>query len=79
MLKPSAFFRILSGSRSDHGFTDLKNRFSTAPILIQPDLTKQFIVEVDASDSEVGAVLSQRSEKNGKLHLSATVSHRVEL
>lgn len=35
-------------------------------VLIQPDPSQQFIVGVDASDSEVGAVLFQ--QKNGKIH-----------
>lgn len=41
-------------------FVSLKSLFTSAPILVHPDPTKQFIVEVDASDSGVGAVLSQR-------------------
>ena len=38
-----------------------------APGLFQPDPERRFIVEVDTSDSEVGAVLSQGSEQEGKL------------
>ncbi|KAM9425625.1 uncharacterized protein KZ484_011443 [Pholidichthys leucotaenia] len=41
-------------------FTELKNRFSSSPILSQVDPVLQCLVEVDASDSRVGAVLSQR-------------------
>ncbi|XP_023805590.1 uncharacterized protein LOC111946461 [Oryzias latipes] len=41
-------------------FDKLKALFTSAPILIQPDPLRQFIVEVDASDSGVGAVLSQQ-------------------
>jgi hypothetical protein len=35
-------------------FADLKHRFTTAPILIHPDPSRQFVVEVDASDVGVG-------------------------
>lgn len=49
----------------------LKELFTSAPVLIQPDPSRQFIVEVDASDSGVGAILSQRSATDQKLHPSA--------
>ncbi|KAL0152326.1 hypothetical protein M9458_052049, partial [Cirrhinus mrigala] len=41
-------------------FSDLRQRFTTAPILHHPDPTVPFLVEVDASSTGVGAVLSQR-------------------
>ncbi|KAI2655590.1 Transposon Tf2-6 polyprotein [Labeo rohita] len=46
---------------ADRAFVKLKELFTSAPVLIQPDPSRQFIVEVDASDSGVGAILSQRS------------------
>lgn len=46
---------------ADRIFGELKAVFSTAPILCHTDPTKQFRVEVDASDLGVGAVLSQKS------------------
>ncbi|KAF7640779.1 hypothetical protein LDENG_00014940, partial [Lucifuga dentata] len=49
-------------------FQELKQRFTTAPILIQPDSSRQFIVEVDASNLGVGAVLSQRCPEDNKIH-----------
>ncbi|KAK2919503.1 hypothetical protein Q8A73_003874 [Channa argus] len=45
-------------------FSELKRHFSTPPILMQPDPSEQFIVEVDASDWGVGVVLSQRASTN---------------
>ncbi len=41
-------------------FQELKTHFTSAPILKHPDPDCQFIVEVDASNSGVGAILSQR-------------------
>ncbi len=45
---------------ADEAFSSLRSAFTKAPILIHPDLGKPFIVEVDASTNEVGAVLSQQ-------------------
>ena len=59
-------------------FDLLKRLFTTAPILVQPDPSRQFIVEVDASDVGVGAVLSQRSASDQKLHPCAFLSHKLE-
>ncbi|KAK3538312.1 hypothetical protein QTP70_035247 [Hemibagrus guttatus] len=49
-------------------FQQLKTCFTTAPILWHPDPDWPFVVEVDASSSGLGAVLSQR---HGDPHLRA--------
>lgn len=49
----------------------------SAPVLSLPDPAAQFIVEVDASDVGVGAVLSQRSAVDGKVHPCAFFSHHL--
>ncbi len=49
-------------------FDKLKSRFVSAPILNNPDPSRQFIVEVDASEVGVGAILSQRSPSDNKVH-----------
>ncbi|KAI2649094.1 Transposon Tf2-9 polyprotein [Labeo rohita] len=54
--------------KADRAFVKLKELFTSAPVLIQPDPFRQFIVEVDASDSGVGAILSQHSATDQKLH-----------
>lgn len=64
-------------SEAQQAFQELKQRFVSAPILVQPDPNLQFIVEVDASDSGVGAVLSQRSTSDQKLHPCAFFSRRL--
>ena len=60
---------------AEKAFKNLKLRFSSAPILVLPDPSLPFVVEVDASNVGVGAVLSQRS--NGKLHPCAYFSRRL--
>jgi len=49
-------------------FQTLKRRFTSAPILNLPDPQCQFVVEVDASNEAIGAVLSQWSVVDGKMH-----------
>ncbi|XP_056324803.1 uncharacterized protein LOC130237804 [Danio aesculapii] len=58
-------------------FDRLKSCFVSAPILIAPDPSRQFVVEVDASEVGVGAILSQRSSSDGKMHPCAYFSHRL--
>ncbi len=55
-------------------FEKLKEAFTHAPILVHPDPKKPFIVEVDASTSGVGAVLSQQLGTPAKLHPCAFFS-----
>ena len=58
-------------------FLRLKRLFSSAPVLCHPDPAIQFMVEVDASNSGVGAVLSQRSALDNKLHPCSFFSRRL--
>jgi len=48
-------------------FEDLKKRFTTAPILAYFDPRRVMIIEMDASDVAIGALLSHRDEE-GKVH-----------
>ena len=49
-------------TKQQEAFENLKERFTSAPILAQPDTTKPFSVETDASAFTYGAVLSQEGE-----------------
>ncbi|KAK3525812.1 hypothetical protein QTP70_010321 [Hemibagrus guttatus] len=55
----------------------LKDCFTMAPILRHPDPDLPFVVEVDASSSGIGAVLSQRHGEPGKLHPCAFYSRKL--
>lgn len=68
--------KIHWGPEAAGAFEDLKRRFTSAPILVIPDPEKPFVVEVDASEVGVGAILSQRGE-DGKLHPCAFMSRRL--
>ena len=56
-------------------FETLKKAFTSAPVLLHPDLTKPFTIETDASDFAIGAILSQ-SDNNGILHPVAFYSRK---
>lgn len=58
-------------------FARLKVLFTTAAVLSHPDPAHQFNVEVDASDTGVGVVLSQRNPMDQKLHPCAFFSRRL--
>ncbi len=64
-------------SQAQEAFDVLKSRFISAPVLCLPDPERQFIVDVDASEVGVGAVLSQRSPRDEKVHPCAFFSHRL--
>jgi hypothetical protein len=54
------------GPEENKAFEDLRLRVTTEPILAQPQVDKQFELEVDASGFATGAVLMQRGEDNKK-------------
>lgn len=51
------------GSQAEKAFSQLKTSFTSAPILILLNPARQFIVVVDASDTGVGAILSESRER----------------
>uniref|UniRef100_A0A673BEJ7 Gypsy retrotransposon integrase-like protein 1 n=1 Tax=Sphaeramia orbicularis TaxID=375764 RepID=A0A673BEJ7_9TELE len=75
LTSPKTTFRW--SPEAEEAFVRLKRAFTTAPILSVPDPALQFVVEVDASDVGVGAVISQRSPSDGRLHPCAFLSWRL--
>ncbi|KAK3519806.1 hypothetical protein QTP70_006489 [Hemibagrus guttatus] len=72
--KPKSFFW---SPAAEGAFNTLKRAFTTAPLLIHPDPDKPFVVEVDASTTGVGAILSQQHGNPGRLHPCAFFSHKL--
>ncbi|KAK3507763.1 hypothetical protein QTP70_000217 [Hemibagrus guttatus] len=58
-------------------FDKLKTAFTTAPLLVHPNPEFPFIVEVNASTTGVGAVLSQQQGNPRKLHPCAFFSRKL--
>lgn len=73
----STKLRFVWSNSAEGAFDQLKKLFTSAPILITPDTSRQFIVEVDASRVGVGVVLSQRSLLDDCVHPCAFFSHRL--
>ena len=60
--RASASFKLELDDTCHIAFVTLKNALTAAPILGFPDYSKPFILETDACDSGLGAVLSQRQD-----------------
>ena len=62
------------GALEELAFQTLKCLVTSSPVLIQPNLDDPFRVEADGSGIATGAVLSQVSRADGKLHPIAFLS-----
>ncbi|KAK3516722.1 hypothetical protein QTP70_022517 [Hemibagrus guttatus] len=62
---------------AEEAFNTLKEAFTTTPLLVHADPDKPFIVEVDASTTGVGAVLSQQQGNLSCLHRCAFFSRKL--
>ncbi len=64
---------------TNEAFEKLRTSFTQAPILVHPDPERPFIVEVDASTTGVGAILSQQQGNPSRLHPCAAFSRKLSL
>lgn len=64
----TSLMQFLWSPEAETAITKLKQLFTSAPVLIHPDPSQQFVVEVDALDTGVGAVLPQRRGPRDILH-----------
>ncbi len=69
--------RLTWSPESRQAFNELKTLFTSAPILRHPDTEREFIVEVDASNTGVGAILSQRHGSPAKMYPCAFFSRKL--
>ncbi len=69
--------RLTWSLAAHQAFQSLKERFTTVPILHHPDPEREFIVEVDASSTGIGAVLSQCQGSPPKLYPCAFFSLKL--
>lgn len=62
---------------AQQAFKNLKTRFTSAPILHHPDPDLPFIVEVEASNTDIGAILSQRHGSPARMFPCAFFSRKL--
>ena len=75
LTKQTARFRWTPEAQT--AFETLKDLFTSASILRHPDASLPYILEVDASETAVGAVLSQRQGPKALLHPVAYFSRTL--
>ena len=64
LTRKSASSKVEWTAQCDRAFQELKRRLCMAPVLQSPDFSRPFVLQTDASDRGVGAVLAQQDENN---------------
>ena len=68
--------RVIWSGECDRAFQELKAALCDSPVLMSPNFSKEFIVQSDASDRGLGAVLSQLDESGNNKPVAYT-SHKL--
>lgn len=67
-IRKQKFRRITWNTAAEDAFQTLKHILTSAPVLLQPDTTRSFIIETDASEWAIGCVLLQTSCDSNQAH-----------
>ena len=70
LTRKSAPNEVVWSHECDRSFQSLKNALCSAPVLRSPDFSRYFILQTNASDRGVGAVLSQCYEQGQDLPIA---------
>ena len=62
LTRKSAPTEVVWSPECEQAFVSLKTALCSSPVLRSPDFTKHFVLQTDASDRGIGAVLSQYDE-----------------
>lgn len=78
LTRKSAPTRVVWSPQCGQAFRELKERLCSTPVLWSPDFTRSFVLQTDASDSGIGAMLSQLDDE-GQDHPIAYFSCKLLL
>ena len=76
LTRKSAPTQVVWSAECDRAFRQLKEKLCASPVLRSPDFEKEFVLQTDASDRGIGAVLSQLDE-DGHDHPVAFFSRKL--
>jgi len=67
-VRKKKFRKIEWNASCEDAFLQLKRLLTEEPVLLQPDTTREFFIETDASNWAIGCVLLQTDTDTGRLH-----------